>query len=53
MFKPIYPMYTLGNKLSITLANARVNLRLKLPYSLKMFSHSNSKDLYDPRLPLR
>ena len=25
-------LYTLGNKLSITLANAAVNLRLKLPY---------------------
>ena len=30
-------LYTLGIKLSITLANARANLRLNLPYILKCF----------------
>ena len=36
-------LYTLGNKLSITLANAAVNLRLKLPYILEMFHQTSFK----------
>ena len=36
-------LYTLGNKLSITLANAGVKLRLKLPYILEMFHQTSFK----------
>ena len=41
-------------EISITLANAGVNLRLKLPYFLKMFhlTFLNNKNLYDTRLLL-
>ena len=44
--------YSLGNILNIILANARVNLSLKLHYILEMFhqTFSNNKNLYDPRL---
>ena len=42
-------------EISIALANAGVNLRLKLLYFLKMFhlTFSNNKNLYDTRLLLR